>query len=344
MHTFFTDIAARFPLIQAPMAGAQDEVLAIAVAQAGGIGSIPCATLTPKDVHSAARPFQKATPGPLSLNFFCHEPTEYDPDREAHWQQELKEYYIEFSLTPSAPGNAYPRALNAEMVDVVCDIKPSIVSFHFGLPKIEHLERIRTTNAKIIATATTVEETMFLQENGCDAVIAQGQEAGGHQGVFLPSETVDRRPTLALVRRIANVVSIPIIAAGGIADQAAVKAAMAAGASGVQVGTRFLKSPESKITSLHRAILEGEDGRETTITNVFTGRPARSFINKLVRDLGPMNTNVQAYPFAISALLPLRAATKGSEDFVSLWAGENWKTGQPKPAGEIVKELGQAFA
>lgn len=343
MHSFFGDIAARFPLIQAPMAGAQDEVLAIAVAQAGGIGSIPCATLTPKEVHKAARQFQGAAPGPLSLNFFCHKAPEPDPYREARWQQELNKYYVDLSITPSAPGNTHPRAFSAEMVDVVCDIKPQVVSFHFGLPKAEYLERIRSTNAKVIATATTVAEAAFLQNNGCDAVIAQGQEAGGHQGVFLPSKIEDRQSTSDLVKRIVNAVGIPVIAAGDIADQGAIKAMMAAGASGVQIGTRFLKSPESKISPIHRAILEGEEDRATTITNVFTGRPARSLVNKLVRELGPMNANVPAYPLAISALQPLRAATKGREDFVSLWAGENWKTGEPKPAGEIVKELGQAF-
>ena len=344
MHRFFEDITARFPLIQSPMAGAQDEELAIAVAQAGGVGSIPCATLTPQDVHRAATRFQDTTSGPLSLNFFCHKVTERDPDREALWRQELNEYYDELSLQPNELHNAYPRALNAEMVDVVCAIQPALVSFHFGLPRTDFIERIRETNAKIIATATTVEEALFLQDNGCDAVIAQGQEAGGHQGVFLPTEAPDRMATLHLVPRILDAVRIPVIAAGGIADQAGIRAVMEVGASGVQIGTRFLKSPESKITALHRALLEGEEDRDTVITNVFTGRPARGFVNRLVGDLGPMNSNVQAFPLAISALMPLRAATEGREDFVSLWAGENWRTGEPKPASEIVKELAQAFA
>ena len=177
MHTFFKDLVTRFPLIQAPMAGAQDEVLAIAVAQAGGIGSIACATLTPKAVRTAARQFKKATSGPLSLNFFCHDTPEHGSDREARWQQELDRYYVDLSLTPSTAGNGHPQALNAEMVDAVCEIKPPIVSFHFGLPKVEHFERIRTTKAKIIATATTVAEAVFLQDNGCDAAI-EGRDKG----------------------------------------------------------------------------------------------------------------------------------------------------------------------
>ncbi|MEP3348254.1 MAG: nitronate monooxygenase [Litoreibacter sp.] len=343
MHTFFQDIAAQFPLIQSPMAGAQDEALAIAVAQAGGIGSIPCAALTPEDALRSATQFKNATTGPLSLNFFCHKATDRDPKREALWLKELSGYYDELSLPPEYPTNTYPRPLDADMVDVVCSVKPAVASFHFGLPSHVFMDRIRATGAKIIATATTVDEAIFLQQNGCDAVIAQGQEAGGHQGVFLPTDTTNRLPMLQLVSQISAAIDVPVVAAGGIADQAGIKAAMTAGASGVQIGTRFLKSPESKITPLHRSFLEGDIDRETTLTNVFTGRPARGFFNKLINDLGPMSPNVQTFPFALSALAPLRAATVGSDDFVSLWAGENWKTGTAKPASDIVKELAQAF-
>lgn len=343
MHSFFHDLRAQIPLIQSPMAGAQDEELAIAVTQVGAIGSIPCASLTPQDLLRSATQFQNATSGPLNLNFFCHKVTDRDPQREALWLNELSGYYDDLSLTPEYPTDAHPRALDADMVDVVCAIKPAIVSFHFGLPSNTFVDRIRATGAKIIATATTLQEALFLQDNGCDAVIAQGQEAGGHQGVFLQMKTTNRLPTMDLVAQLSAVLTIPIIAAGGISDQAGIKAALAAGASGVQMGTRFLKSAESKITPLHRSILEGTVDRETTITNVFTGRPARGFVNKLIRDLGPMNANVQTFPLAISALSPLRAATVGSEDFVSLWAGQNWKSGETKPAADIVMDLASAF-
>jgi nitronate monooxygenase len=343
MHSFFTDIRAQIPLIQAPMAGAQDAELAIAVAQAGGVGSIPCAASTPQDVRAAANSFQDATTGPLNLNFFCHKVVARDPQRETLWLHELKPFYDDLSLIPEYAKTGVHGALDADMVDVVCEIKPAIVSFHFGLPATPLIDRIRATGAKIIATATTIEEALFLEENGCDGVIAQSQAAGGHQGVFLPTDTPMQLPTMDLVPRVAAAVNIPVIAAGGIADAATIKAVMAAGAAAVQIGTRFLKSPESKITPLQRRILEGNEDRKTAITNVFTGRPARGFINKLVRDIGPINANVQAFPLAISALAPLKLATAGTEDFVSLWAGESWKTGDAKPAGEIVKDLAQAF-
>lgn len=343
MHAFFHTIRSQLPLIQAPMAGAQDETLAIAVAQAGGVGSLPCALLTPEGLMTSATRFQNATAGPLNLNFFCHTPTARDPKREAAWLHELHAFYEGLKVAPEYPTTGLPRTLAADMVDVVCAIKPAVVSFHFGLPALQFVDRIRESGAKIIATATTLEEALYLEENGCDAIIAQSRAAGGHQGVFLPTNSPSRLPTLELVPRIAAALRIPVIAAGGIADASAIRAAIAAGASGVQIGTRFLKSPESTITPLHRQILNSDENRETAITNVFTGRPARGFVNTLVRGIGPMNPNVQAFPHAISALAPLKAATTGSEDFVSLWAGENWKIGDAKPAKDIIKDLAEGF-
>ena len=325
------------------MAGAQDDVLAIAVAQAGGVGSIACATLTPQEIHASSTRFLNASTGPLNLNFFCHTMPQHDPKREALWLNELKGFYEELSLPLEYPISGMPRTLDADMVDVTCTINPAIVSFHFGLPAVKFIDQIRRIGAKIIATATTVTEAQYLEANGCDAVIAQGKSAGGHQGVFLPTETPQLLSTSDLVQNIVATVNIPVIAAGGIANAEGIRAIMERGASGVQIGTRFLKSPQSTITPIHRRILEGQTDRPTAITNVFTGRPARGLVNKLVRKIGPINPNVQAYPMAIPALAPLKAATVGSDDFVSLWAGENWKTGQPKPAADIVKELSVGF-
>ncbi|MEP2640957.1 MULTISPECIES: nitronate monooxygenase family protein [Roseobacteraceae] len=343
MHPFFQDLGAQFPLIQSPMAGAQDESLGIAVARAGAVGSIPCAALTAQDARRSALRFQKATAGPLNLNFFCHTVPARDPTRDARWLHELRGYYADLSLPADYPKNAHLRPFDADMVDVVCDVKPAVVSFHFGLPDAVYIDRIRATGAKIIATATTLKEAELLAQNGCDAVIAQGKEAGGHQGVFLPTDAQNPLNTIDLVARIAGALTTPVIAAGGIADQAGIRAALAAGASGVQIGTRFLKSPEATITPLYRRILDGAEPRDTQITNVFTGRPARAFVTRLVRDLGPMNPNVQAFPYAASALGPLRGATAGADDFAAMWAGQNWKTGTTKPARDIVLDLAQAF-
>ena len=344
MHSFFSEIFAQVPLIQAPMAGAQDEELAIAVARAGGVGSIPCAGLNPKEVLASAVRFKAKTDGPLNLNFFCHPQTDHDPKREAVWLQELQRFYDELSLAPDYATGSLPNALNTAMVDVVCAIKPAVVSFHFGLPASHLMGRLHETGAKIIATATTVAEAVFLEKNGCDAVIAQSQDAGGHQGMFLQTDIPDRLSTLELVARFARELRrAPVIAAGGIADANAIRTVMDGGAAGVQVGTRFLKSPEAKITPLHLATLTGGQDRETAITNVFTGRPARGFFNRLVREIGPINPNVPAFPFAISALAPLKSATAGTEDFLSMWAGESWRAGEIKAAAAIVEELAKGF-
>ncbi|MEP4194402.1 MAG: nitronate monooxygenase [Aliishimia sp.] len=343
MHSFFEQIAAKIPLIQAPMAGAQDEKLAIAVAGEGAVGSIACARLKPDELLASAQKFQSQASGPLNLNFFCHDVVLRDPSREVLWHQELNRYYNEFSLPQTYPETVPVHALDERMVEVVCRLKPAIVSFHFGLPDKTYVDRIRATGSKIIASATTLEEAIYLEAQGCDAVIAQGREAGGHQGVFLQPDQDVRFSTTELIEQMVSVLRIPIIAAGGIADANLIRKMMNLGAAGVQVGTRFLKSPESTITSTHRAILEGEEIRKTAITNVFTGRPARGFVNRIMKDVGPMNPHAQVFPFASSALAPIATATKGSEDFVSLWAGQNWQIGDHMRASEIVKELSQGF-
>ncbi|MEH6739107.1 MAG: nitronate monooxygenase [Sulfitobacter sp.] len=339
MHSFFEDIGATIPLIQAPMAGAQDEKLAIAIAQKGGIGSIACARLELNEISTSARQFRDQSSGPLNLNFFCHAVAPRDAQREAVWQKELSRYYTENALGFDYPTDVALYAIDAETVDIICAIKPEVVSFHFGMPPKDFVDRIRATGSKIIASATTLKEALYLEEQGCDAVIAQGCEAGGHQGVFLPTENTTPLPMIELVTRCVVALNIPIIAAGGIADDKTIRAAMQAGAIGVQIGTRFLKTPESTIPSRHRALLDGQGVQETAITNVFTGRPARGFVTKLVQELGPMNPNVQTFPLAISAITHLKTATKGSDDFVAMWAGQNWEIGQEKPAADVVDEL-----
>ena len=343
MHSFFKDIGATIPLIQAPMAGAQDEKLAIAVAQKGAAGSIACARLNPDKIVDSVERFRHHTSGPLNLNFFCHTIVPRDPHRERLWLDQLRPYYTELNLATDYPTDATLFAIDDALADSVCALKPEIASFHFGLPSQRIVNRIRATGAKIIATATTLKEAQYLQDQGCDAIIAQGCEAGGHQGIFVPDATVDPLTLMDLVTQCVSTLTIPVIAAGGIADAHAVRLAMGAGAAGTQIGTRFLKTPESTITPLHRSILEGSDNRETAITNVFTGRPARGFVNKLVQEVGPINPNAQAFPLAISAVAPIGKATQGSEDFVAMWAGTNWQIGQAKAAADVVDDLKSGF-
>jgi nitronate monooxygenase len=330
------------PIVQAPMAGVQASTLAIAVCNAGGLGSLPCAMLDAAGIRREAGAIQAATHRPFNVNFFCHAPAEPDPQAEAAWRETLAPYYREFDVDPATikPGPA--RApFDAEAAGVLEAVKPAVVSFHFGLPTDALLARARATGARILASATTVDEARWLEAKGVDAIVAQGAEAGGHRGIFLSTDLATQVGTLALVPQIARAVRVPVIAAGGIADAAGVQAVLALGAIAAQVGTAFLRCPDTTTTPIHRAALASEAARHTAITNVFTGRPARGIVNRVVREVGPISAKAPSFPFAAAAVAPLRAAAEraGSGDFSPLWSGQNASGCRDVPASQIVREL-----
>jgi nitronate monooxygenase len=330
------------PILLAPMAGLGTPELAIAVAEAGGLGALPCATITPDQARSALDAFRAATSKPVNLNFFCHRKPQADPQREAAWRARLAPYYRELGLDPAmsiAPSNRAP--FDDAFCEVVEAYRPEIVSFHFGLPERRLLDRVKATGAKVIASATTVREARHLEAEGCDAIIAQGAEAGGHRGMFLTADVSSQIGTFALVPQVVDAVRVPVIAAGGIADARGVVAALALGASAVQIGTAFLLSPEAKVPPQHRRALETAEADETAITNIFTGRPARGIINRLMSELGRLAPDAPAFPLAGGALAPLRAETEpvGSRDFMSLWSGQAARLAKPMPAGDFVRTL-----
>lgn len=324
-------------VLQSPMANASDSTLAIAVAGAGGIGAIPCATLSPAQVHAEVAAFRGAVQAPINLNFFCHTPAE-DPVRLARWRARLAPYYAELGLDPDAPRPPAPARMPFDdaMCGVVEALRPEIVSFHFGLPEPALLARVRAAGAKILGTATSVEEARWLDARGVDAVIAQGSEAGGHRGSFLGDEHVG---TLVLVPAIVDAVRVPVIAAGGISDARGVAAARALGATGVQVGTAYLRCPEAKTSALFRATLAAP--HTTVITNVLTGRPARAIVNRAVRELGPIDRDVPPFPTAAAPLLPLRAAAeaRGLHDFSPFLAGQGGAFAREATAREVTEAL-----
>lgn len=331
------------PVIQAPMAGVQDSALAIAVCNAGGLGSLPCAMLSPEAMRTEIEAIRAATSKPYNVNFFVHREPEPDPDREARWRAELWPYYAELGIdatdVPSGPGR---RPFGDEAADVLEDLRPPIVSFHFGLPSESLMDRIRSWDAIVLASATTVAEALWLEAHGVDVVIAQGAEAGGHRGMFLSDDVTTQVGTFALVPQIANAVEVPVIAAGGIADPAGVRAASSLGAAGVQVGTAYLLCPESTTSAIHRSALRSDAARETALTNVFTGRPARGIVNRFVRERGPMSSDVPAFPLAAAASAPLRAAAeaRGSGDFSPMWSGQHIATTAEIPAAQVTQQLG----
>jgi nitronate monooxygenase len=207
------------------------------------------------------------------------------------------------------------------------------------------LARVRRWGGRILSSATTVDEARWLEARGVDAVIAQGLEAGGHRGMFLSDDLSTQMSTFALLPQIVQAVKIPVIAAGGIADAKGVAAALALGAAGVQIGTAYLLCPEATTSAVHRAALKSEAPRLTAVTNVFTGRPARGIVNRIVRELGPMSAVAPAFPLAASAVLPLRAKAEslGSGDFSALWAGQNASGCREAPAAVLTREFARAL-
>lgn len=332
------------PIIQAPMAGATGADMAVAVGDAGGLGSLPCAMLDPAAVRNAIGIIRQRTSAPLNLNFFTHRPADTDADHDAAWRRRLAPYYDEFGLDPADEVPSVNRApFDETMCGIVEEFRPEVVSFHFGLPAEALLARVKGSGCFVISSATTVAEAVWLQEHGCDAVIAQGYEAGGHRGMFLTDDLTSQIGTMALVPQVVDAVGVPVIAAGGIGDGRGVAAALALGASAVQIGTAYLFTPEALITDLHRSALTAARGRETALTNVFSGRPARSLVNRVVREVGPMSDLAPAFPTAGGALAPLkaRAEAAGSSDFSSLWSGQAAGLGRSGGAGELTKRLAE---
>ncbi|WNO03402.1 NAD(P)H-dependent flavin oxidoreductase [Rhodoferax mekongensis] len=339
-------LGTTLPLVQAPMAGVQGHALAAAVCNAGGLGSIPAAMLSQEALDKELSQLTALTDKPYNVNFFCHTPPEPDPAREALWQQTLQPYYNELglSLAGIAPGPG--RApFSEQAADVVEAFKPAVMSFHFGLPPKTLLARVKSWGSRVLASATTVDEALWLQAHGADAIIAQGLEAGGHRGIFLNGDLSTQMGTMALLPQIVQAVRVPVIAAGGIADAAGVAAAMALGASAVQIGTAYMCCPEATTSALHRAALQSPQARHTALTTLFTGRPARGIVNRLMRELGPLNPAAPAFPLATAAIAPLRAKAEsvGNADFSPLWSGQNASQCGNLPAAELTRALAKGF-
>jgi nitronate monooxygenase len=330
------------PIIQSPMAGASGAEMAVAVSNAGGLGSLPCAMLRPSDVRAEIAAIRSRTSRPLNTNFFCHTSPTPDPDRDRIWRERLARYYEELHIESSDPAPSPGRApFDAAMCEIVEETNPEVVSFHFGLPDNSLVNRIKACGTLTISSATTVEEARWLEDHGCDAIIAQGWEAGGHRAMFLAKDVGAQVGTFALVPQVVDAVAVPVIAAGGISDGRGIAAAFALGASGVQIGTAYLLTQESLITDVHRTALRGARDDTTALTNVFSGRPARGITNRIVRELGPMSDMVPEFPAAGAALAPLkaRAEANASGDFSALWSGQAAALAHETGAAELTQTL-----
>jgi nitronate monooxygenase len=362
-------LGIRQPLIQAPMAGVQGSALAIAVSQAGGLGSLPCAMLSPEQIRAEIEAIHAATDQPYNLNFFCHTSPPANvatPEREAAWRKLLAPYYAQYGIDPAGLAPSAGRApFSASLCDLIEPYKPPVVSFHFGLPAPELVARIKAWGGKVLCSATTVAEAKWLEAHGADMIIAQGVEAGGHRGMFLHSnvrgvhvglsnafpedwrnELATQLGTFTLLPQIVSAVQVPVIAAGGIAHAQGVQAAFTLGACAVQIGTAFMLCDEATTSPLHRAALAHcaahPEQHHTQLTTLFTGRPARGITNRLMRELGAINVAAPVFPTSTAAIAPLRAAAEkdGQASFSPLWSGQNASGCRAEPAGELMRRLG----
>lgn len=321
------------PIIQAPMAGSTLAEMAIAVSNAGGLGSLPCALLSAEQMRGELEKTRRDTSRPMNVNFFCHREPKPDEIRETSWKRRLDAYYRELGVDLKSIAAGPKRApFDGVACELVEEFRPKVVSFHFGLPDRELLARVKATGAKVISSATSVEEALWLEGQGCDAIIAQGYEAGGHSGMFLMEDISRLVGTMALVPQVVDAVKVPVIAA-----------AMMLGASAVQIGTAYLMCPQAKISPVYRAALKTAKDNETTFTNVITGRPARGIVNRIIREVGPMSDATPEFPNAAPAIAPLRskAEAAGSGDFSPLWAGQAARLTCELPAAELTKRLAE---
>lgn len=335
-------LGIELPLIQAPMAGVQGHALVTAVSNAGGLGSLPCATLSFEVLRKELEQIRAGTDKPYNVNFFSHTPPQADAAREAGWRAALAPYYEEFGIDPATIASGPGRSpFSAEAAALLSEFKPAVVSFHFGLPDPALVAHVRSWGAKVLSSATTVAEARWLEAQGVDAIIAQGLEAGGHRGFFLSHDISTQLGTFALLPQIVRAVRVPVIAAGGIADAQGVAAARLLGAAGVQIGTAYMLTPEATTSAPHRAVLKSDAVEHTALTNLYTGGPARGIVNRLMRELGSLSAAAPAFPLATGAIAPLRskAESQGSGDFSPLWSGQNARGCKEIPAAELTREL-----
>lgn len=331
------------PIIAAPMANFAGVDLAVAVAEVGGLGSLPCAALKPDQIRAGAAEFRSRSNKPLHLNFFCHTVAPANQAKDRAWLARIAPYFAELGVEPpSLPLPAGHTPFAEADCAAVEELGPHIVSFHFGLPPEPLLARVKATGCKIVSSATSLREALWLAERGVDAIIAQGAEAGGHRGMFLETDVTTQTGTFALVRTITSSVQVPVIAAGGIADGRAIAVALALGACAAQIGTAYLICRESTISPLHRKAL-ADPARETAITNVLTGKPARGVVNRFMREQGPIDAAAPNFPLARAVIAPLRAKAEaqGSSDFSPLWSGQAAVLPPPMGAAELTRKLAE---
>lgn len=343
-HEFLTQLGVRHPIIQAPMAGVATPRLAAEVSNAGALGSLGLGASMVAQARQMIDETRALTNHPINVNVFCHSPAQRHAENEAAWLSHLAPLFVEAGITaPASLQEIYKTFMDdGAVLEMFLQLRPEVVSFHFGLPSNEYIAALRTAGIRTMATATNLQEALKIQEVGIDAIVAQGIEAGGHRGMFDPDAVDEMLSTAVLVRLLAKQVRLPIIAAGGIMDGAGIKAMLDLGAAGAQLGTAFILCPESAANAAYRENLKGERAAVTKLTAALSGRPARGIVNRLISHCDAAGTPLPAaYPLAYDAAKQLHAAAAkaGNHDFAAHWAGQGAPMAREMPAAALLQVL-----
>jgi nitronate monooxygenase len=323
------------PILQAPMASVATPALAAAVSEAGALGALGSSMLPVEDLRRQTAELRERTDRPFQLNFFCHETPELDPEIAERAREYFSPLYDELGLGEPPPPSAPAVEFDEARLEALLELRPPVVSFHFGLPPRAAVESIHEAGMVVLASATTVAEARYLEEHGVDAVVAQGAEAGGHRGSFLVEGDDGPVGTLALVPQVVDAVGVPVIAAGGIADGRGLAAVLALGAGAAQIGTAFLPCPESGISPAYREALRNASPEATIITRGVSGRPARALRNRMTQEL----SGVLPYPAQLSLTGPLLGVQAARGQFQPMWSGQAAALATEAPAAEVVAEI-----
>jgi nitronate monooxygenase len=335
-------LTLKWPILQAPMGSFSTPALAAAVSNAGGLGALGLWGVQAADAERRIAGFRQQSAGSLNVNYPLWPEPKIEPQLSEDMRRRLRRHYDAKGLgvVPEPAGAA--SEVNSEHLAMLLRVKPEVVSFHFGLPRPEVIAAIKAAGIYLISSATSASEAKTLEQQGVDAVIAQGTEAGGHRGTFTGIDVTMQSGLFALIPQVVDAVRVPVIAAGGIADGRQVAAAIMLGASAVQLGTAFLRCEEANVLDGHRAALREASDSSTLVTDMITGRPARVIRNQLTDDLVASGLEPVAFPAQFSLTAPLGAT--GDREFAALFAGQSAALGKDTDAASLVQSLAQETA
>ncbi|MCX7289933.1 nitronate monooxygenase [Janthinobacterium sp.] len=346
---FLDRLGLQYPIIQAPMAGVSTPRMAAAVSNAGGLGSLAIGAGTAAQARQMIADTRALTARPFNVNVFCHAPAVRDARREAAWLAHLTPLFAELGAAlPTQLDEIYQTFIgHAAAFDLLLELRPAVVSFHFGLPAAQQIAALRQAGIYTMATATNVREALLIEQAGVDAIVAQGVEAGGHRGVFDPQAQDERHSTSVLLRLLAGSTALPLVAAGGIMDGQGIRAALDLGAAAAQLGTAFVLCPESAANAGYRANLKSGRAASTRLTSVLSGRLARGMVNRLIEHgETPGSPPPADYPVAYDAAKQLNAAAslRGDCEFAAQWAGQGAPLAREMGGAELVATLAREMA